>query len=297
MESLKFKSSPVIAGCMRWGQWGARMDIDTMQSMIEGCLSSGVDTFDHADIYGGLHATESSFGRVLAKHSSLREGMKIITKCGILLPDKKLGAPLIKHYNTSAAHIIHSVERSLRALHTDRIDLLLIHRPDPLMHPGEMAEAFYTLHKAGKVLHFGVSNFKATQLRLIYKHWPVEINQLQVSIEHPHALFDGSTDTCMELGVQVQAWSPMGGGLINVNAEDERYRKIHAVAAMIAQQHNYDISQVLISWLMTHPLKIVPVVGSSKLERIQLAVEAVPIRLDREEWFMLLRASTGRDVA
>jgi predicted oxidoreductase len=297
MESSTFFSSPIIAGCMRWGQWGVRMDPDRMRAMIEGCLDAGIDTFDHADIYGGLHSTEREFGGVIGTTPSLRSRMKIITKCGIMLPDKSSGFPLIKHYDSSARHIIASAEQSLNALQTDRIDLLLIHRPDPLMQPDGLAEAFFRLKKEGKVLHFGVSNFRSSQLRLVQKNWPVEVNQLQISVEHPQAMFDGTIDTCMELGIGIQAWSPLGAGSISAESEDERYRKIHAAASIIAQRHGLDVPQVFLSWLFSHPAGISPVMGTSRLDRMQLALEAAKIRLDREEWFMLLRASTGRDVA
>ncbi|MFY7793234.1 MAG: aldo/keto reductase [Chitinophagaceae bacterium] len=297
METSSFSPSMIIAGCMRWGHWGVRMDPDRLRSMIQDCLASGIDTFDHADIYGGPHATESDFGRVLGADPALRSRMKIITKCGILLPDKPSSAPRIKHYDTSARYILASAEQSLSSLKTDHIDLFLIHRPDPLMQPDEMAEAFFRLKRDGKVLHFGVSNFKASQLRMIYRHWPVEVNQLQVSVEHPHALFDGSVDACMELGVRVQAWSPLGAGAMDGAAEDERLRKIHAVAEIIAQRHGLEASQVLLAWVLTHPAKITPVLGTSRIDRMRTAVAVAMQRLDREEWFMLLRASTGRDVA
>ena len=273
------------------------MDHDRIHAMIEGCLAAGIDTFDHADIYGELHSTETEFGRVLGTDPSIRDRLKIITKCGILLPAKSSGFPLIKHYDSSARHIITSAEHSLNALQTDRIDLLLIHRPDPLMQPEELAEAFFRLKKDGKVLHFGVSNFRSSQLRLVNKYWPLEVNQLQISVEHPQAMFDGSIDTCMELGIGLQAWSPLGAGSISAESEDERYRKIHAAASIVAQRHGCDVSQVLLSWLFSHPAGIRPVMGTSRLDRMHLALGAASIRLDREEWFLLLRASTGRDVA
>jgi predicted oxidoreductase len=297
MDQLRFKSSPIIAGCMRWGLWGARMEPDTVRSMIEDCLSAGIDTFDHADIYGGLHSTEAEFGSIIGANPSLREQMNIITKCGICLPDKNAASPRVKHYNTSSEHIIRSAEQSLSALQTDRIDLFLIHRPDPLMQPAEMAEAFYQLTKAGKVLHVGVSNFKGSQLRMLRKYWPIEVNQLQLSLEHPHALFDGSIDTCMELGIGVQAWSPLGAGTIVANSEDERLRKIDAAASIVAQKYGIDVTQVLLAWIYTHPAGIIGVLGTSRSERIRSAINASHIRLEKEEWFMLLRASMGRDVA
>lgn len=282
---------------MRWGQWGVRMESDRLRAMIEECLESGIDTFDHADIYGDIHSTEIDFGRVIGSAPGLRSRMKIITKCGILLPDKSTGSPRIKHYDTTTRHIMASAEQSLAALQTDHIDLLMIHRPDPLMHPEELAEAFFHLKREGKVLHFGVSNFKASQIRMVHRLWPVEVNQLQISVEHPQALFDGSIDTCLELGIGVQAWSPLGAGILNHDAEDERLRKIHAVAEIIAESHGLDVSQVLLSWVMTHPAKITPVVGTSRMERMRSALAATSFRLDREAWFLLLRASTGRDVA
>lgn len=297
METSSFSPSPIIAGCMRWGQWGVRMEADQLHKMIEDCLTSGIDTFDHADIYGGLHSTESDFGRVLGVNPALRNRLKIITKCGILLPDKSSGSPRIKHYDTSASHIMASAERSLSALKTDHIDLFLIHRPDPLMHPDEMAEAFSRLKSAGKVLHVGVSNFKASQLRMLHRCWPVEVNQLQVSVDHPHAMFDGSIDACVELGVQIQAWSPLGAGSMDGNTEDERLRKIHAVAEIIAHKYGFETTQVLLAWVLTHPAKITPVLGTSRMDRMRTAVAVVSQRLEREEWFMLLRASTGKDVA
>ena len=297
MDQLRFKSSLIIAGCMRWGLWGAQMEPHQIRSMIEDCLSAGIDTFDHADIYGGLHSTEAEFGSVIGERPSLRDQMKIITKCGICLPDKNSGSPLVKHYNTSSEHIIRSAEQSLSALQTDRIDLFLIHRPDPLMHPAEMAEAFHRLTVSGKVLHIGVSNFKGSQLSMLQKYWPIEVNQLQVSLEHPHALFDGSIDACMELNIGVQAWSPLGAGAIRADAEDERFRKIYAATSIVAQKYGVDVTQVLLAWIHTHPAAITPVLGTSRSERIRSAINASRIRLEKEEWFMLLRASIGRDVA
>ena len=297
MDQLRFKSSPIIAGCMRWGLWGARMEADRVRAMIEECLSSGIDTFDHADIYGGLHSTEAEFGSVIGARPSLRDQMKIITKCGICLPDKTSGSPRVKHYNTSSEHIIRSAEQSLTALQTDRIDLFLIHRPDPLMQPSEMAEAFHRLTGSGKVLHVGVSNFKGSQLRMLQKYWPVEVNQLQLSLEHPQALYDGSVDTCMELGIDIQAWSPLGAGTIVSDAEDERLRKIYAAAMILAEKYSIEVTQILLAWVHTHPAGIIPVLGSSRSERLRSALNTIHVRLEKEDWFMLLRASMGRDVA
>jgi predicted oxidoreductase len=296
MNINRFSSSPIIAGCMRWGSWGAGLEPKGYLTLIENCLESGIDTFDHADIYGGPHLTETAFGKALQMAPGIREKIKIITKTGIMLPDKLSGSPMIKHYDTSESHLIQSVEESLKALQTDRIDLLLIHRPDPLMDPEIISQAFHRLKKAGKVLHFGVSNFKASQLALIHRHWPVEVNQIQVSVEQPGVLFDGTTDKCLELGVQIQAWSPFAGGKITEISDDERLRKIHAVAKLVATRHQTGVHEVLIAWLRTLPLNIIPILGSSNIERIRTINGSTGFTLEREEWFMMLRASTGKDV-
>jgi predicted oxidoreductase len=297
MTINRFSASSIIAGCMRWGSWGAGLDTGGYLNLIQRCLDLGISTFDHADIYGGRHQTEYEFGKGLQLNPSLREKIKIISKCGIILPDKLSGQPLIKHYDTSASHIIKSVEESLKALHTDRLDLLLIHRPDPLMDPEKIAESFYHLKKDGKVIHFGVSNFKSSQLALIHKYWPVEVNQIQISVDYPAALFDGTTDKCMELGVQIQAWSPLAGGKITENSDDERLRKIHAVAKLVAAKRQCGVNDVLLGWLHTLPLDIRPIIGSCNIERMRAAYMSSGMTLEREEWFMILRASTGRDVA
>lgn len=297
MNNDRFKSSSVIAGCMRWGAWGARFETGGFVNMIEGCLNIGINTFDHADIYGGNHQTEIEFGKALKEMPSVRERMSIISKCGIRLPDKISGYPIVKHYDTSSEHIINTVEESLRALRTDRIDLLLIHRPDPLMDPEVVAEAFHQLKQDGKVLHFGVSNFKSSQLSLLNRFWPLEINQIQISVDQPSTIFDGTMEKCRELGIGIQAWSPFGGGVISDLSDDERIRKIHAVTSMVAARYGCGVSEVLMAWLNTIPGHITPVLGSSKMDRLKKVMESRNLKLQKEEWFMILRASTGRDVA
>ena len=294
MKAIEFPN--VIAGCMNWGQWGASFSTTDHRRMIESCLEAGVDVFDHADIYGH-YTTEADFGKALRESPSLRERIRLITKCGIRLVTPNRPEHRIKSYDTSRGHIVASVERSLQNLHTDRIDLLLIHRPDPLMDPQEVAEAFRHLSASGKVLHFGVSNFNPRQVDLMQRHHPVEVNQVEVSLLHPDCMHDGVLDQALREGIGIQAWSPMGAGRLTGENEDERSRRVMAMAAILAEKHGCKPDQVVLAWLFRHPARIVPVVGTTRIERIRDAVEAKNVKLTAEEWFMLLRASTGHEVA
>ncbi|HRF38091.1 MAG TPA: aldo/keto reductase, partial [Saprospiraceae bacterium] len=184
--------SPIVTGVMKWGLWGRQMGTTQMLHLIEASVEAGATTFDHADIYGH-YTTEAEFGAALKNRPELRSRIQLVTKCGICLPGphRQYG---LKHYDTSAAHIRRSTEQSLRNLHTDYIDLLLIHRPDPLMHPQEVAETFEALRSEGKVLHFGVSNFSPAQLETLAAFTPVVTNQVQANAMHLAPFSDGTFD-------------------------------------------------------------------------------------------------------
>lgn len=289
------KSSTVIAGCMNWGQWGAKFSTQQYLSHIKKNLEAGVYTFDHADIYGH-YTTEEEFGNALKLDPSLRSKMQIITKCGICMVTPHRPLHQIKSYNTSKTHILSSVEQSLSNFHTDYIDLLLIHRPDPLMDPYEIAEAFMILKQSGKVKHVGVSNFTTSQFEMLHHLFPLEVNQIELSIIHTKPFYDGVTDQCMLKKVIPQAWSPIGAGKIHLDAEDERSRRIISMAKILGEKYNASFDQILIAWLLQHPSGIVPVMGTTKIERMQAAMEANSIEMTHEEWHMLLRASNGFDV-
>lgn len=293
---MELTLSPVIAGTMKWGQWGSRFTTEAYLDMIEHCLSIGVTTFDHADIYGH-YTTEAEFGAALALKPSLRQHMHLITKCGICMVTPNRPAHRIKSYNTSREHIIASAERSLQQLHTDHIDLLLIHRPDPLMHPQEIAEAFLQLQQSGKVLQFGVSNFAPSQAALIHAVWPLYTNQLEVSAAHLQPFHDGSLDHCLQHNIIPTAWSPLGSGSIFQDDPDEKAQRILAVARLLGEQYGLSADQVLLAFLQTHPSGILPVLGTSRKERITAAYANRNNRLTREEWFMIWRAATGHEVA
>ena len=295
MNELKF--SPVIAGTMKWGVWGSKFSTSEYLQLIDECMQMGVTTFDHADIYGH-YTTEEEFGKALAERKNLRSKMQIITKCGIKMVAPNRPHHTIKHYDTSKEHIIHSAHLSLKHLHTDYIDVLLIHRPDPLMHPDEIAEAFTQLKKEGKVLHFGVSNFTPSQVEMIASRFPVITNQIEASILHLKPFADGTLDQCITKNIIPTAWSPLGGGnLFALAQEDERAKRIIAVADILAEKYSVAPDQILLSWLLQHPSGIIPVLGTSKTERIKKALEATKIKMERQEWYMLWRASTGHEVA
>ncbi len=280
---------------MNWGKWGAGFTTESYLSQIEQCLEIGITTFDHADIYGH-YTTEAEFGQALKHNTSLRDQLQLITKCGICLTTPNRPNHKIKSYNTSKSHIIFSVEQSLSNLNTDYIDLLLVHRPDPLMDPHEIAETFSILIESGKVKQVGTSNFTASQLSMLHTIYPVAVNQIETSILCTKPFYNGITDISIEKNISVQAWSPMGAGKITLGTEDEQCRRIVSMANILGEKYGVTFDQILLSWLMKHPAKISPVIGTTKLDRIKSAFDAQQVEITNEEWHMLLRASHGADV-
>ncbi|MBT1705837.1 aldo/keto reductase [Chryseosolibacter indicus] len=276
--------SRIIAGAWRWNN----VDEKTVSNLIDTSLDVGITSFDHADIYGD-YSNEKIFGNVLRHRSSIRREIQLITKCGIKLLSDKHPGTWIKHYDTTKEHIINSVDQSLANLGTDYIDLLLIHRPDPLMDPEEVAEAFGLLKQNGKVLYFGVSNFTATQFEMLQSclPFPLITNQLEISIEKLDALYDGTLDVMMKHKVAPMAWSPLGGGRLLNNSK----------ALSKCSKYKATESQIALAWLLKHPADIFPIIGTTQPERIKEAAKAIDIVLDRQDWFDMLKAATGKDVA
>lgn len=281
---------------MNWGKWGVGFSTQSYLSQIQGCLEIGITTFDHADIYGH-YTTEAEFGEALKNNSSLREQIQLISKCGICLVTPNRPTHLIKSYNTSKKHILLSVEQSLRNLNTDYLDLLLIHRPDPLMDPHEIASAFSILIETGKVKQVGVSNFTASQVSMLHAIFPISVNQIEASVLKTSSFTDGSTDISLEKNIAIQAWSPLGAGKLTFDTEDERSRRVISMANILGEKYGVTYDQILLAWLMKHPSRIYPIIGTTRLDRAQLAFDAVQIEMSNEEWHMLLRASHGKDVA
>lgn len=295
-EENTFEFAPLSIGTMRIGDWGAKLSTKETEAFIEGCLELGLTDFDHADIYGG-YTTESDFGKALKANPSLKSQVKLITKCGIKMMSENRPDHKIKSYDLGAEHIIKSVENSLNELQVDYLDVLLLHRPDLLIDPEEVATVFEKLKKEGKVLNFGVSNFTTSQFELLNSYTPLVTNQIEVSIQHLNAFHDGTLDQCMLKKIRPMAWSPLGGGGIMGNPTDERSVSIQKVATELGNKYNASIDQILIAWLIKHPSGIIPVLGTSKTERIKTAYEALKIELSREEWYQLLESSVGNEVA
>lgn len=294
-EKLNLDSSRLAAGVWKWGLWGHRLKPNEVLNLIEVSLASGIHTFDHADIYGH-YTDEALFGQAMALKPALRDQCFLVSKCGIRLLTSNRPHHKIKSYDTSKQHIIASVENSLENLHTDRLDLLLIHRPDPLMDADEIAEAFQLLKQQGKVRFFGVSNFTPGQFELLASRVPLATNQLEASILKLDPFLDGSLDQCQKLRIQPMAWSPLGSGLLFTQPEEDRHRRILAKAEELGTLMGYSPDQILLAWLLRHPSRIIPVLGTGTPRRIQQAAEAVLIELSREQWFELWEASTGNEV-
>ena len=289
--------SRIVFGVMKWGSWGHQLDAQQMLTLIEQSIEAGVTTFDHADIYGS-YTTEAAFGEALQLNPSLRQKMQIVTKCGIKLAVPQRQHHRIKSYDTSPEHIRWSVDTALRNLRTDYIDLLLIHRPSPLMDPDRIAEEFEQLRKAGKVRYFGVSNFTPSQFAMLNSRTPLVTNQVEASLLHLAPFTDGTFDQCLERQIMPMAWSPLGGGTIFQQVPGEREQRILEAAKRIIERRGQDIGidQLMLAWLLQHPAHILPVIGTARVERLRAATDAVHIMMSREEWFELWQASAGSEV-
>ncbi len=276
--------SRIISGAWRWN-----LDESKIDHLIASSLDSGITTFDHADIYGD-HRNEEIFGNVLKRNPGLRNKIELVTKCGIKFSSGRRPRTWVKHYDTSKEHILWSVDNSLDMFNTDRIELLLIHRPDPLLNPEEVAEAFNTLKQSGKILHFGVSNFTPTQFEMLqsYLPFPLVTNQIEISITHHEPLFDGSLDLLMKYRVCPMAWSPLGGGKLIKEGGQELFHK--------ASRYGATPAQLSLAWLLKHPAHIFPVIGTTRPERIVESAKAIDIKFDVQDWFEMLLVVQGKEM-
>ncbi|QIZ75643.1 aldo/keto reductase [Ferrimonas lipolytica] len=285
--------SRYIAGYWRTLDWGKSPQ--QLLGYLEAHLEMGISSCDHADVYGDYQC-ERVFGEALQLKPELRNQIELISKIGICLPGCK-GYDLA-HYNTSAGHIARQVERSLANLQTDRLDLLLIHRPDPLMNADEVAEAFEKLHQAGKVLNFGVSNFSQSQFELLQSRlsMPLVTNQIQISPLQMAPLHDGTLDFMQQQRISPMAWSCLGGGRL-FSPQDPQARRIRAELQAIAAEVNaQSIDQVLYAWVLALPSTPLPILGTGKIERIESALAAFQIELTREQWFRIWVSASGHNV-
>ncbi|EOV0645109.1 aldo/keto reductase family oxidoreductase [Cronobacter turicensis] len=283
--------SRLVMGYWRLMEWN--YSARELVGFIEQHLELGITTVDHADIYGNYQC-EAAFGEALRLAPHLREKMEIVTKCGIATTAKPENA--LGHYITDRAHIVQSAENSLRHLSTDVLDLLLIHRPDPLMDADEVAEAFLALHKSGKVRHFGVSNFTPAQFSLLQSRLPFTLatNQVEISPVHQPLLLDGTLDLLQQLRIRPMAWSCLGGGRL---FSEESYGPLRAELQQVAEETGAQtIEQVVYGWVMRLPSRPLPIIGSGKIDRVKSAMGALSLELSRQQWFRIRKAALGYDV-
>ncbi len=283
--------SKIIAGTMTWGSWGKDLSQKDLIALIGHCLNAGISTFDHADIYGG-YTNEAVFGKAFAQSGISRFDVQLITKCGIQL-DTEVRKNKVVHYNYSKDYIIWSAEESLKNLRTDYLDLFLLHRPSPLMHPGEIAEAIVQLQKEGKIKAFGVSNFTPSQIAMLETAVPVSGNQVEFSLTADGAMYDGTLDDMIANDRMAMAWSPLGSYF---REKDKKTKRIKKVLKRLRKKYNVNASQLLLAWILRHPAKVYPVVGTATPQRLTDAINATKIDLELEDWFLLLAASQGHRV-
>jgi predicted oxidoreductase len=289
------EASEISLGCMRIAQ----LSNSDAERLIKTALDENIDFFDHADIYGGGKG-EEVFANAIGMNNSIREKIYIQTKCGI-----REG-----YYDFSKEHILNSVNKSLKRLKTDYIDIFLLHRPDTLMEPEEVAEAFDFLQNSGKVKYFGVSNFNPMQIELLSKYVSQRliINQLQLSITNTGMIdsginvntkFDGAIDRdgsvleyCRLKDITIQAWSPFQYGFFEgMFLNNEKFPELNKKINELADLKNMPNSAIVISWILRHPAKIQPIIGTTNYKRLKDICKASQITITRDEWYSIYRAA------
>ena len=271
--SENLELSQVVMGCMRIAD--SNLTENELLDLVEKCLDMGVTSIDHAPVYGG-YTCEKIFGdAVLRKRPELRDKMQLITKAGIVCPG---------HYGN----------KTIYYKSTDHVDLLLIHRPDPLADPAETADALETVVKQGKALNVGVSNFLPSQMTMLqsYLNIPLVTNQMELSVKNTENFFNGVVDDAFTRRIPLMAWSPLGGGDV-FKSTDEKFVRLRTVLTAIAEEHKTTIDAVIYAWLFVHPVRIAAITGTMNADRIQKAVDATELELSYDEWYQILEASRG----
>lgn len=280
-----------------YGMWRLGDDENTspehVRAKIDASLDQGITSFDQADIYGGYEA-EEILGNALSG-STLRNKMEIVTKCDIIAPVGRYADARVKYYDTSRAHILASVDHSLRLMGTDHIDLLLIHRPDPLMDHHETGAALDEVIASGKVRSVGVSNFRHYDWELLQSAMKNQLvtNQIELSVLAHDSFVNGDVAFHQRIGTPLMAWSPLAGGALFSGDHPD----IMSALSNVALQNNVDETAVAIAWLLAHPSRILPVLGTNSLDRIKGMSAALDVKMDRQTWYEIYTAALGREVA
>ena len=290
MERVNLSSSSSISRII-YGMWRLADDINTSSKHISNkvnlCLSQGITSFDQAAVYG-LYSAEALFGEVLKANPSLRQKIEIVSKCGIVNPSDRYAGVSVSHYDTSREHIFNSVDASLKNMATDYLDLLLIHRQDPFLDHHETGKALDDIIKSGKVKEVGVSNFKSWDFTLLQSAMKSHLvtNQIEMSLAATDSFTNGDLAFHQEQATTIMAWSPLGGGKL---MKDKGI--LGKALKKIAVNQNVDIAAVAVAWLLAHPARICPVMGTNNLNRIAKISDAMNVKMDRESWFELYTAS------
>ena len=296
MERIKISSSQTMSRLV-YGMWRLGDDEDTspshVRNKISSCLHQGITSFDQADIYGGYEA-EEILGNAL-KGSKLRQEMEIVTKCNIVAPVGRYEGARVKYYDTSRHHIIGSVDLSLKLMGIDYIDLLLLHRPDPLMDHFETGAALDEIIASGKVRNVGVSNFKPWDWNLLQTAMKNKIvtNQIELSVLAHDGFTNGDVAFHQGNNTPIMAWSPLAGGDLFLKSNKKILRQLE----IIGEKFGVEPGTIAVAWLLAHPANILPVLGTNSLARIKTISKALQVKLDRQTWFEIYTAALGREVA
>tara|TARA_B100000676_G_scaffold287283_1_gene317669 strand:+ start:1211 stop:2101 length:891 start_codon:yes stop_codon:yes gene_type:complete len=296
MERIKISSSQTMSRLV-YGMWRLGDDEDTspshVRNKISSCLHQGITSFDQADIYGGYEA-EEILGNAL-KGSKLRQEMEIVTKCNIVAPVGRYKGARVKYYDTSRHHIIGSVDLSLKLMGIDYIDLLLLHRPDPLMDHFETGAALDEIIASGKVRNVGVSNFKPWDWNLLQTAMKNKIvtNQIELSVLAHDGFTNGDVAFHQGNNTPIMAWSPLAGGDLFLKSNKKIVRQLE----IIGEKFGVEPGTIAVAWLLAHPANILPVLGTNSLARIKTISKALEVKLDRQTWFEIYTAALGREVA
>ena len=284
-KSIELSYSKLIAGTMLWGSWGKEMTKAKRIELIETAYDVGISSYDHADIYGN-YTTENDFGNAFSESGLSRDSVQFISKCGIAMVCENKPYKT-KHYNYSSSYIIDAVHNSLRNLKTEYLDLLLLHRPSPLLYPEEVAEAINFLLYSGKILSFGVSNFTSSQIDLLANYIPIHVNQIEISLTHNQPMFDGQLDHCQLNHILPMSWSPLG---ILKSPQNQWPSKLRSAILKLTEKYDCGYASLALAWLLKHPSKIHPVIGTSSPQRLQEIIKAQKIDFVIEDWFFLLES-------
>lgn len=283
-----------------YGTWRILDDGSSLQELnrrLNRCADLGMTTLDTAEIYG-LYEVEEALGKALALSPGLRDRLEIVTKAGIYVPNKFHPERRTAFYNATGARLIKSLEKSLRFLGTDRVDLFLVHRPDWLTSADDTASGLNQLLRDGKIASAGVSNYSVTQYDLLNSRMeqPLVTNQVEFHLLHMDPVYDGVFDQCQKLQVRPMAWSPLAGGRL-FDATNEAARRLAAEAARLTDKYDgATLEQLAYAWILAHPAQALPVIGTNKVERIESAAQAASIQLEREDWYSLWEAAKGHKI-